>query len=115
MQGGVSKSTRGLHVSEDVMAGLNHTLRGGSVAYMEAVSCGKGRDTGFDSVLVFEAKVSAGNGEVCDAGSGKLGIITGREGSRVCFTCGKGQDTGFDSVLVFEAKVSAGNEEVSRV
>lgn len=63
-QGGVSKATRGLHVSEDVLGGLNHTLRGGRIKYTDAVSCGKGRDTGFNSILGFETKVSCGNGEV---------------------------------------------------
>ena len=42
-QGGLSKATRGLHVSEDVMGGLNHMLRGADSKYSEAISCGKGR------------------------------------------------------------------------
>lgn len=63
-QGGVSKATRGLHVSEDVLGGLNHVLRGGKVKYTEAISCGKGRDMGFNSVLQFELKISSGNAEV---------------------------------------------------
>eukprot|EP00955_Chlamydomonas_euryale_P069733 360560-Chlamydomonas_euryale.AAC.2 len=53
----MSKATRGLHVSEDVMCGLNVLLRGGRIRYTEAVSCGKGRDMGFNSILAFETKV----------------------------------------------------------
>ena len=48
IQGGVSKSTRGLHVSEDMMGGLNHSLRGGGIKFTDTVSCGKGRDMGFN-------------------------------------------------------------------
>lgn len=63
-RGGLSKATRGLHVSEDVLGGLNHTLRGGRITFTEAISCGKGRDMGFNSILTFETKISCGNGEV---------------------------------------------------
>ncbi len=62
-RGGVSKATRGLHVSEDLMGGLNHVLRGARSHFTEAISCGKGRDMGFGSILTFEAKISAGGGE----------------------------------------------------
>jgi 1,3-beta-glucan synthase len=40
-QGGVSKATRQLHISEDVFGGMNHTLRGGQIKYREYISCGK--------------------------------------------------------------------------
>ena len=53
-QGGVSKSTRGLHVSEDMMGGLNHSLRGGDIKFTDTVSCGKGRDMGFNRCGVLE-------------------------------------------------------------
>ena len=62
-RGGVSKATRGFHISEDVFAGYNHVLRGGKVKFKEFISCGKGRDMGFDSINAFESKVSGGNGE----------------------------------------------------
>lgn len=62
-RGGVSKATRGFHISEDVFAGYNHTMRGGRTKFKEYISVGKGRDMGFDSILGFEAKVSGGNGE----------------------------------------------------
>jgi len=62
-QGGVSKATRGLNLSEDVFAGLDLTLRGGWTAYREYFHVGKGRDMGFMSVMSFYAKISMGNGE----------------------------------------------------
>ncbi|KAL6774638.1 GSL1 [Auxenochlorella protothecoides x Auxenochlorella symbiontica] len=62
-RGGVSKATRGFHISEDVFAGYNHTLRGGKTKFKEYISVGKGRDMGFDSINSFESKVSGGNGE----------------------------------------------------
>ncbi|KAG2448283.1 hypothetical protein HYH02_006867 [Chlamydomonas schloesseri] len=63
-RGGVAKATRQLHISEDVFGGMNHTLRGGRIKYREYISCGKGRDMGFDSINAFEAKISSGFGEV---------------------------------------------------
>lgn len=62
-RGGVSKATKGFHISEDVFAGYNHVIRGGKVKFKEFISCGKGRDMGFDSINAFESKVSGGNGE----------------------------------------------------
>ena len=63
-QGGVAKATRQLHVSEDIFGGMNHSLRGGRIKVREYVSCGKGRDVGFDSINAFESKISSGFGEV---------------------------------------------------
>ena len=34
------------------------------IGYTETISCGKGRDMGFNSILTFETKISCGNGEV---------------------------------------------------
>eukprot|EP00434_Breviolum_minutum_P030560 symbB.v1.2.027025.t1/scaffold2740.1/size71859/2 len=62
-QGGVSKATRGLNLSEDIFAGLDLSLRGGWTVYREYFHVGKGRDMGFMSVLSFYAKVSMGNAE----------------------------------------------------
>ena len=52
-----SCACRGFHVSEDVFAGYNHTLRGARTKFLEYISVGKGRDMGFDSINSFEAKV----------------------------------------------------------
>ncbi len=46
-QGGLSKATRQLHISEDVFGGYNHTLRGAQIKYKEYISCGKVRKTWF--------------------------------------------------------------------
>jgi len=62
-QGGVSKGTKGLNLSEDIFAGIDLTLRGGWTTYKEYFYVGKGRDMGFMSVLSFFSKVSMGNGE----------------------------------------------------
>ena len=62
-RGGISKATKAFHISEDVFAGYNSTLRGGKTKFKEYISVGKGRDMGFDSINGFEAKVSGGNGE----------------------------------------------------
>jgi len=62
-QGGMSKATRGLNLSEDIFAGMDLTLRGGRVKFKEYFQVGKGRDLGFNSVLSFFAKVSSGTGE----------------------------------------------------
>lgn len=48
---------RGLHISEDVFAGYNHTQRGAVIKFREYMSVGKGREMGFESINKFEAKV----------------------------------------------------------
>jgi hypothetical protein len=63
-QGGFSKATRQLHISEDVFSGYNHTLRGAGIKYREYISAGKGRDMGFDSINAFEIKTSRGAGSI---------------------------------------------------
>ena len=62
-RGGMSKATKAFHISEDVFAGYNATLRGGKTKFKEYTMVGKGRDMGFDSINGFESKVSGGNGE----------------------------------------------------
>lgn len=62
-RGGVSKAQKGLHLNEDIYAGMNAILRGGRIKHCEYVQCGKGRDLGFNSVLSFNAKIGAGMGE----------------------------------------------------
>ena len=56
--GGVSKATKGLHISEDVFGGYNVMLRGRDIRYVDYIGVGKGRDMGFETINTFEAKVS---------------------------------------------------------
>jgi len=63
--GGVSKASRGINLSEDVYAGFNHLLRGGVIPYAEYVQVGKGRDVGMQQIYKFEAKLASGNAEQC--------------------------------------------------
>jgi len=63
--GGVSKASKGINLSEDVYAGFNTTLRGGTVPYAEYVQVGKGRDVGMQQIYKFEAKLASGNAEQC--------------------------------------------------
>jgi len=65
-QGGVSKATKTLHLSEDIFAGMDFTLRGAgrSIVHREYFHVSKGRDMGFSTVLAFFSKLSAGSGEV---------------------------------------------------
>lgn len=53
----VTLCRRAFHISEDVFAGYNHTLRGAQTKFLEYISVGKGRDMGFDSINSFESKV----------------------------------------------------------
>lgn len=62
-RGGVSKASPGINLSEDIFAGFNVTLRGGSVSHHEYIQAGKGRDVGLSQIAAFEAKVASGNGE----------------------------------------------------
>ena len=62
-EGGMSKASRGINLSEDVFAGFNATLRGHSVGFKEYVQVGKGRDVGLQQTYKFEAKLSQGNAE----------------------------------------------------
>lgn len=62
-RGGVSKAQKGLHLNEDIYAGMNALLRGGRIKHCEYNQCGKGRDLGFGSILNFTTKIGAGMGE----------------------------------------------------
>jgi 1,3-beta-glucan synthase len=62
-RGGVSKAQKGLHVNEDIYAGMQALMRGGRIKHTEYLQCGKGRDLGFSSILKFTAKIGAGMGE----------------------------------------------------
>lgn len=62
-RGGVSKAQKGLHLNEDIYAGMNAVLRGGRIKHCEYYQCGKGRDLGFGSILNFTTKIGTGMGE----------------------------------------------------
>ncbi|DBA03090.1 TPA: hypothetical protein N0F65_003337 [Lagenidium giganteum] len=63
--GGVSKASKGINLSEDVFSGYNVTLRGGVVIHEEFMQCGKGRDVTLSQINAFEAKLSNGCAESC--------------------------------------------------
>ncbi|OLL22830.1 1,3-beta-glucan synthase component FKS1 [Neolecta irregularis DAH-3] len=62
-RGGVSKAQKGLHLNEDIYAGMTAFLRGGRIKHCEYYQCGKGRDLGFGSILNFTTKIGTGMGE----------------------------------------------------
>lgn len=62
-EGGMSKASHGINLSEDVFAGFNATIRGHMVGFKEYVQVGKGRDVGLQQTYKFEAKLSQGNAE----------------------------------------------------
>ncbi|KKY20183.1 putative glucan synthase [Diplodia seriata] len=62
-RGGVSNAQKGLHLNEDIYAGMRALLRGGRIKHCEYYQCGKGRDLGFGSVLNFTTKIGTGMGE----------------------------------------------------
>eukprot|EP00931_Biecheleriopsis_adriatica_P094429 TRINITY_DN6808_c0_g1_i5.p1 TRINITY_DN6808_c0_g1~~TRINITY_DN6808_c0_g1_i5.p1 ORF type:complete len:876 (-),score=146.68 TRINITY_DN6808_c0_g1_i5:164-2791(-) len=64
-QGGVSKATKTVNLSEDIFAGMDFTLRGNgrNIVHREYFYVAKGRDLGFNTVLTFFSKLAAGTGE----------------------------------------------------
>lgn len=62
-RGGVSKAQKGLHLNEDIFAGMTAFGRGGRIKHSEYYQCGKGRDLGFGTVLNFQTKLGNGMGE----------------------------------------------------
>ncbi|CRG87622.1 1,3-beta-glucan synthase [Talaromyces islandicus] len=62
-RGGVSKAQKGLHLNEDIYAGMTAITRGGRIKHCEYFQCGKGRDLGFGSILNFTTKIGTGMGE----------------------------------------------------
>lgn len=62
-RGGVSKAQKGLHLNEDIFAGMNAFGRGGRIKHSEYYQCGKGRDLGFGTILNFQTKIGSGMGE----------------------------------------------------
>ncbi|KAK0540207.1 1,3-beta-D-glucan synthase [Tilletia horrida] len=62
-RGGVSKAQKGLHLNEDIYAGMTAFGRGGRIKHMDYYQCGKGRDLGFGTILNFTTKLGNGMGE----------------------------------------------------
>ncbi|KAL2315769.1 1,3-beta-glucan synthase component bgs1 [Schizosaccharomyces pombe] len=62
-RGGVSKAQKGLHVNEDIYAGMIALQRGGRIKHCDYYQCGKGRDLGFGSILNFTTKIGTGMAE----------------------------------------------------
>ena len=62
-RGGVSKAQKGLHLNEDIYAGMMVFQRGGRIKHSEYYQCGKGRDLGFGTILNFITKLGNGMGE----------------------------------------------------
>eukprot|EP00594_Rhizosolenia_setigera_P001547 CAMPEP_0178945756 /NCGR_PEP_ID=MMETSP0789-20121207/3908_1 /TAXON_ID=3005 /ORGANISM="Rhizosolenia setigera, Strain CCMP 1694" /LENGTH=2019 /DNA_ID=CAMNT_0020625675 /DNA_START=629 /DNA_END=6688 /DNA_ORIENTATION=+ len=62
-RGGISKSSKGINLSEDIFAGYNNVVRGGQVSFKEYLQVGKGRDVGMSQIYKFEAKLSQGAAE----------------------------------------------------
>ncbi|ODV76843.1 glycosyltransferase family 48 protein [Suhomyces tanzawaensis NRRL Y-17324] len=62
-RGGISKAQKGLHLNEDIYAGMTVICRGGRIKHCDYYQCGKGRDLGFGTILNFTAKIGAGMGE----------------------------------------------------
>ena len=62
-RGGVSKAISVLCINEDIFGAFETMLRGGRIVYCEYAQAGKGKDMGFSTVGVFEAKIACGNAE----------------------------------------------------
>ncbi|KAF9363028.1 1,3-beta-D-glucan synthase [Mortierella sp. NVP85] len=59
-RGGVSKAQKGLHLNEDIYAGMMAFNRGGRIKHTEYYQCGRGRDLGFGSILNFTTEIGTG-------------------------------------------------------
>ncbi|KAG2741165.1 glycosyltransferase family 48 protein [Suillus brevipes Sb2] len=53
----------GLHLNEDIFAGMNAFGRGGRIKHSEYYQRGKGRDLGFGTILNFQSKIGTSMGE----------------------------------------------------
>jgi len=84
-QGGMSKGTKGLNLSEDVYAGMDATLRGHTIVHREYFQVGKGRDMGFLSILGFFCKLSCGTAQ----------MTTSRQAARLGLRLGLGRLLGW--------------------
>ena len=61
--GGVSKAQKGLHLNEDIYAGMMAFDHGRHIKHTEYYQCGKGQDLGFGTILNFQTKVGTGMGK----------------------------------------------------
>jgi len=61
--GSVSKAQKGLHLNENIYAGMNVFGCGGQIKHTEYYQCGKGHDLGFRMILNFQMKIGTGMGE----------------------------------------------------
>ena len=59
-QGGTSKISKLINVSEDIFGGINVFMRGGAIHYVDYIQVEKGRDVQFVAALAFEGKVAGG-------------------------------------------------------
>ena len=59
-QGGTSKMSKSVNVSEDIFGGINVFRRGGKIQYGDYFQIDKGRDVQYDAALDFEGKISCG-------------------------------------------------------
>ncbi|KAJ3205728.1 1,3-beta-D-glucan synthase [Dinochytrium kinnereticum] len=62
-RGGVSKAQRGLHLNEDIYAGMMVFMRGGVNKHAEYMQVGKGKDLGINSVMGYFSKLAMGMSE----------------------------------------------------
>ncbi|KAJ3140454.1 1,3-beta-D-glucan synthase [Physocladia obscura] len=62
-RGGVSKAQKGLHVNEDIYAGMMVMMRGGKNLHCEYTQVGKGKDLGLNSVMGYFSKLAMGMSE----------------------------------------------------
>ncbi|KAJ3175376.1 1,3-beta-D-glucan synthase [Irineochytrium annulatum] len=62
-RGGVSKAQRGLHLNEDIFAGMLVFMRGGVNKHAEYMQVGKGKDLGVNSVMGYFSKLAMGMSE----------------------------------------------------
>ncbi|KAJ3191805.1 hypothetical protein HK101_007404 [Irineochytrium annulatum] len=62
-RGGVSKAQRGLHLNEDIFAGMMVFMRGGVNKHAEYMQVGKGKDLGVNSVMGYFSKLAMGMSE----------------------------------------------------
>ena len=62
-RGGISKNSKGINLSEEIFAGYNNCIRGGSAGFKEYMQVSKGQDVGMSQIYKFEAKLAQGKVE----------------------------------------------------
>ncbi|PKU75714.1 Callose synthase 5 [Dendrobium catenatum] len=61
--GGISRASRVINLSEDIIAGFNSILRQRNITHHEYIMVGRGLDVGLNQISLFEANVAYSNGE----------------------------------------------------